>query len=90
MYVAHLIGVDNQTGTALKRQVPFLVGGTITGVIMTYYLGFLVTILVNSIIWYMISYIIYRFVWKKNSLTDQRMLLNYFRNKIRPKKYASH
>ena len=82
--------MDSGTVAAIKRQIPFLAGGTITGVIMTYYVGFLVTIFVNSIIWYMISYLTYKFVWKKNSLTDQRMLLNYFRNKIRPKKYASH
>jgi hypothetical protein len=82
--------MDYRVTTALKRQIPFLVGGTVTGVIMTYYMGFLVTILVNSLIWYIISYVVYKFVWKKNSLTDQRMLLNYFRNKVRSKKYANH
>lgn len=82
--------MDYEVATALKRQIPFLIGGTITGVIMTYYLGFLVTIFVNSIIWYIVSYIIYKFVWEKNSLTDQKALLVYFRNKIRLKKYASH
>jgi hypothetical protein len=82
--------MDYRVTTALKRQILFLIGGTITGAIMTYYLGFVVTILVNSIIWYMTTYIVYRFVWKKNSLTDQRILLSYFRNYIRPKKYASH
>jgi hypothetical protein len=90
-YVAYLvIKMDSQSGTALKRQILFLIGGTITGAIMTYYLGFVVTILVNSIIWYMTSYIVYRFVWKKNSLIDQTILLSYFRNNIRPRKYASY
>ena len=82
--------MDYEVAAALERQIPFLIGGTITGVIMTYYLGFLVTIFVNSIIWYIVSYIIYKFVWEKNSLTDQKALLVYFRNKIRLKKYASH
>jgi len=82
--------MDYRVATAFKRQIPFLVGGTIIGVIMTYYMGFLVTILVNSVIWYIISYIFYKFVWKKNSLTDQKALLAYFRNKMRPKNYTSH
>ncbi|HKX20773.1 MAG TPA: hypothetical protein VJM74_03780 [Nitrososphaeraceae archaeon] len=82
--------MDKQTGIALKRQIPFLAGGTVTGVIMTYYFGFFFTILANSIIWYMVSHITYKFVWRKSSLADQKVLLNYFKNKIRTKKYASH
>lgn len=82
--------MDNQTGIALKRQIPFLVGGTVTGMIMTYYFGFFFTIFVNSIIWYVVSYITYKYVWKKNSLADQKVLLNCFKNKIGTKKYASH
>jgi len=34
----------------VKHQIPFLIGGTITGVIMTYSYGFLFTIIVNSAI----------------------------------------
>ncbi|HJT49684.1 MAG TPA: hypothetical protein VJ729_15990 [Nitrososphaeraceae archaeon] len=40
----------------LRRQIPFLIGGTITGTIMTYYYGFPFTIVVNSAIWYGIAY----------------------------------
>ncbi len=34
----------------VTRQIPFLIGGTITEIIMTYYYGFLFTIIVNSAI----------------------------------------
>jgi len=44
---------------AIKRQVPFLIGGTITGIIMTYFWGFPITLLVNSILWYLISLELY-------------------------------
>jgi len=74
--------MDSEILTAIKRQIPFLIGGTVTGVIMTYYLGFPVTIIVNSIIWFLISYITYRRLWKKNGLADQKILLRYFLTKI--------
>jgi p-aminobenzoyl-glutamate transporter AbgT len=74
--------MDSEILTAIKRQIPFLIGGTVTGVIMTYYLGFPVTIIVNSIIWFLISYITYRRLWKKNGLTDQKILVRYFLTKI--------
>jgi len=75
--------MDYNTLAAIKRQVPFLIGGTITGTILTYYLGFPLTILVNSIMWYLISYITYKLVWRKSGLTDQKILLGYFLTKIK-------
>ena len=80
--------MNNAVKTALKRQVPFLIGGTITGIVMTYFFGFLVTLLVNSFSWYVISYIIYNMVWKKNSLSDQKILLRFFVSRIKPKQEA--
>ncbi|MFN2434967.1 MAG: hypothetical protein ABR515_06300 [Nitrososphaeraceae archaeon] len=77
------IDMDHEILNAVKRQIPFLIGGTITGAIMTYYLGFPITVIVNSIVWYLISYITYRLVWKKNGLTDQKNLLRYFLTKIK-------
>jgi p-aminobenzoyl-glutamate transporter AbgT len=74
--------MDSEILTAIKRQIPFLIGGTVTGVVMTYYLGFPVTIIVNSIIWFLISNITYRRLWKKNGLADQKILLRYFLTKI--------
>jgi len=43
--------VDHGVASAIKRQVPILIGGTITGAIMTGYLGFFVTLIVNSVAW---------------------------------------
>ena len=40
--------MDTILKSIIKRQIPFLIGGTITGSIMAYYYGFLFTILVNS------------------------------------------
>jgi len=79
--------LDHNVVTAIKRQVPFLIGGTITGVIMTYYMGFFVTLLVNSIAWYIISQITYKHLWRKSAWTDQKTLLGYFLNKIKSPKH---
>ena len=70
--------MDHMTIAAIKRQIPFLIGGTVTGIVMSYYLGFLVTILVNSIGWYLISVLVYKVVWRKSGLTDQKILVRYF------------
>jgi hypothetical protein len=75
--------MDSKILAAIKRQVPFLIGGTITGIIMTYHLGFLLTILVNSIMWYLISLVVYKLIWRKNGLTDQKILLRYFLTKMK-------
>lgn len=69
--------MNREVVSAIKRQIPFLIGGTITGIIMTYFLGFAVTIIVNSIMWYIISLIVYKRVWKKKGLKDQMVLLKY-------------
>jgi p-aminobenzoyl-glutamate transporter AbgT len=69
--------MNHEVVSAIKRQIPFLIGGTITGIIMNYFLGFAVTIIVNSIMWYLISLIVYKLVWRKNGLTDQMVLLRY-------------
>ena len=69
--------MNREVVSAIKRQIPFLIGGSITGIIMSYFLGFAVTIIVNSIMWYLISLVVYKRVWKKNGLTDQVVLLKY-------------
>jgi hypothetical protein len=63
--------------SAIKRQIPFLILGTITGIIMSYFVGFAVTLIVNSIMWYLISLFVYKLIWKKNGLTDQIVILKY-------------
>jgi hypothetical protein len=75
--------MDHMTAAAIKRQIPFLIGGTVTGLIMSYYLGVLFTILFNSIIWYLISLFVYRVIWRKSGLTDQKILLTYFLTKTK-------
>lgn len=76
--------------SAIRRQVPFLIGGTITGIIMTYFLGFAITVLVNSAIWYVTSQIWYKVVWRKTGVEDQKLLLKYFLTKIRPPKHPCY
>lgn len=78
--------MNHDAVTAIKRQVPFLIGGTITGIIMTYFWGFPITLLVNSILWYLISLMVYKLVWRKNGLTDQMILLRYILKKIERQK----
>ena len=38
---------------------------------------------VNSILWYLISLVVYKLVWRKNGLTDQMILLRHFLKKIK-------
>jgi len=51
-------------------------GGTITGIIMTYYYGFLFTIIVNSAIWYVISYLVSKYYYKYKEINDRNILFN--------------
>ena len=41
------------------------------------YYGFLFTIIVNSIIWWILSYIVNKYYWKSQGLNDQKYLLQY-------------
>jgi ABC-type transport system involved in Fe-S cluster assembly fused permease/ATPase subunit len=83
------VNVDKILKSILKRQIPFLIGGTITGTIMTYYYGFLFTIIVNSAIWYGISYVVNKYYWKSAGLKDQKYLLRYTLSKISSRKKKS-
>ncbi|MGI9009880.1 MAG: hypothetical protein ACR2F1_01660 [Nitrososphaeraceae archaeon] len=69
----------------IKRQIPFLIGGTISGSIMAYYYGFLFTIIVNSAIWYVISYLVSKYYYKSKGINDQKYLIQYALNKIKKK-----
>ena len=60
-------------------------GGTITGNIMAYYYGFLFTIIVNSAIWYVISYLVSKYYYKSKGINDQKYLIYYALNKIKKK-----
>ena len=78
--------MNREVVSAIKRQIPFLIGGTITGIIMAYFWGFATTIIVNSIMWYLISLVVYKMVWKKNGLKDQMVILKYILTKIKRQK----
>ena len=82
----YMIVVDTILKSILKRQIPFLIGGTITGTIMTYYYGFLFTIVVNSIIWYVISYLVSKYYYKSKGINDQKYLIQYGLSKIKSRR----
>src|SRR5205823_2868906 len=81
-----LLNMDIILKSILKRQIPFLIGGTITGTIMTYYYGFPFTIVVNSAVWYGISYIVNKYYWKNKGINDQKYLIQYALSKINSRK----
>jgi hypothetical protein len=62
----------------LKRQLPYLIGGTITGIIITYYYGFLFSIIVNSIVWFVISTIVNKLYWHYTGFKDEFYLLSKY------------
>ena len=78
--------MDAKLKSIIKRQIPFLIGGTITGTIMAYYYGFLFTIIVNSIMWYVISSLVSKYVYKIKGIDDQKYLMQYGLSKIKSRK----
>ena len=71
------INLDTILKKILKRQLPFLIGGTITGVIMTHYYGFLFSIIVNSAIWMLVSFIVNKYYYKSTGFKDEKYLVQY-------------
>jgi hypothetical protein len=78
--------MDKVIAAILKRQLPYLIGGTITGVIMTYYYGFLFSIVVNSAIWMAIGYIVNKYYYKSTGFKDEKYLLQYALTKIKSRR----
>ena len=74
--------LDKVLKTVLKRQIPFLICGTITGMILTYYYGFLLTIIINSAIWMLISFIVNKYYWKSTGFKDEKYLMHYAVSKL--------
>ena len=62
-----------------------VVGGTITGIILIYFFGFLVSILVNNIIWLFIASFLYRYYWKLNGFEDVLILGSFIFYKLMKK-----
>jgi len=78
--------VDVLLKSILKRITPLVIGGTITGIILIYFLGFFITIVLNNIIWLIISTFIYRYHWKMNGLEDILILYIIIFSKIKKEK----
>ena len=74
--------MDKILKAVIKRQIPFIIGGAITGMILTYYYGFLLTIIVNSASWMFISFIINKYYWKSTGFKDEKYLMHYAVSKI--------
>ena len=75
--------IDAILKSIIKRQIPFLIDSTITGTIMAYYYGFLFTIIVNSIMWYVISYLVSKYYYKSKGVNDQKYLIQFGLSKIK-------
>ena len=69
--------MDEVLKSILKLQIPFLIGGTITGIIMTYYYGFLFIIIVNSVIWYVFLILLANIITNLKEINDQKYLIQY-------------
>ena len=82
--------MDNLLKSVLKRQMPYLIGGTITGTILAYYYGFLFTIIVNSIIWFAISTLVNKFYWKYTGFKEEFQLAKKYIARIKKKKPSSN
>ena len=68
---------------SLLEKLQIIFGGTITGIVMAYYYGFLFTIIVNSVIWYVISYLVNKYYYKSKRINDQKYLIKYSLSKIK-------
>ena len=66
--------------------MPYLIGGTITGTIMAYYYGFLITVIVNSVIWLVISTLVNKYYWKYTGFKEEFHLISKYIDRIRKRK----
>ncbi len=64
--------------STLKRQLPYLIGGTITGIFVTYYYGLLFSIIVNSAVWFAISTIVNKYYWHYTGFKDELYLVSKY------------
>lgn len=64
--------------STLKRQIPYLIGGTITGTFISYYYGILFSIIVNSIAWFAISTIVNKYYWHYTGFKDELYLVSKY------------
>ena len=64
--------------STLRRQIPYLIGGSITGAIITYYQGFLFSIIVNSVAWFAISTVVNKYYWNYTGFKDEMYLVSKY------------
>ena len=76
--------------SVLKRQMPYLIGGTITGTILAYYSGFLFTVIVNSVIWFVISTLVNKYYWNYTGFKEEFQLISKYIDRIRKKKSVNN
>ncbi|MDP8906892.1 MAG: hypothetical protein M3M88_05175 [Thermoproteota archaeon] len=75
--------------STLKRQLPYLAGGAITGAIITYYYGFLFSIIVNSVAWFVISTVVNKYYWNYTGFKEEMYLISKYVAKIQKNKSNS-
>ena len=78
--------MDNLLKSVLKRQMPYLIGGTITGTIMAYYYGFLFTVIVNSIAWFVVSTLVNKYYWKYTGFKEELQIASKYIGRIKKRK----
>ena len=74
--------MDNTLKKVIKRQIPYLIGGAITGAFLAYYFGFLASFVVNTIVWTGVSILVNKLYFKSDGFDDQKYLINYARSII--------
>ena len=78
IYIIIEIDLETILKSTLKRQLPYLIGGTITWIIMIYYYGFLFSIIVNSTIWFAISTFVNKYYWHYKGFRDEFYLASKY------------
>ena len=58
--------------------MPYIIGGTITGIIITYYYGFLFSIIVNSVAWFVISTVVNKYYWNYTGFKDEMFFVSKY------------
>jgi hypothetical protein len=58
--------------------LPYIIGGTITGIIITYYYGFLFSIIVNSVAWFVVSTVVNKYYWNYTGFKDEMFFVSKY------------
>ena len=70
--------MDSLLKNTLKRYIPYIIGGIITGTFIAYYYGFLFSIILNSITWFVISTIFNKYYWHYTGFRDEKHLISNY------------